>query len=58
MKTKNILISWTRPPVCGTADGIAVEAVAIGPSSHHGSEAPGQPAVRRRDALRERCHWT
>jgi len=36
MKTKNILISWTRLPVCGTADGIAVEAVAIGPLSHHG----------------------
>jgi len=58
MKTKNILISWTRPPVSGTGDGIAVEAVANQPDAPQWPKAPGQPAVRWRDALRERCRWT
>jgi hypothetical protein len=58
MKTKNILISWTRPPVSSTGDGIAVESVANQPDVPPWPKAPGQPAVRRRDARRERCHWT
>jgi hypothetical protein len=41
MKTKNILISWTRPPLRGTADGIAVEAVANQPDVPQWPEAPG-----------------
>jgi hypothetical protein len=58
MKTNNILIWWTRPLVSGTADGIPVEAVANQPDVPQWPKAPGQPAVRSRDALRERCHWT
>jgi hypothetical protein len=58
MKTKNILISWARPPVSGTADGIPVEAVANQPDVRQWPKAPGQPAVRCRDALRERRPWT
>jgi hypothetical protein len=58
MKTKNILISWARPPVSDTADGIAVESVANQRDVRQWPKAPGQPAVRWRDALRERCHWT
>src|ERR1700694_1952726 len=52
MKTKNILVSWTRPAVSGTIDGIAVEPVANQPDVPQWPRPPGSRPSAARCAAR------